>query len=176
MLTKPKTSSSFDPVTGRRIKSTSCCLQPKIISKSSLSTNHSSSSLSSSIFSSNKKCIIQRQSFIPSFSTSLPPSLTQKFKRPMTKRRSYDKNADLALRKSSLGQKKRMDGMSKLLARAGKGLSYKLPERKSVDDCDLDSDKDSDDDEKEEDRPFEPLMVWQSPHNGGEAKGLPCTL
>ena len=67
--------------------------------------------------------------------------------------------------------------MSKLLARAGKGLTYKLPERKV--DGDGDSDEESEkeeEEEQEEERPFEPLMVWQSPHNGGEAKGLPSKM
>jgi len=104
---------------------------------------------------------------------------TNKFKRPMIKRRSYDKNADVALKKSSLGQKKRMDGMSKLLARAGKGLSYKLQPMNRLEDCDGSEGDDSQgesDEEKEDEKPFEPLMVWHSPHNGGEAKGLPPTL
>ena len=97
----------------------------------------------------------------------------------MTKRRSYDKNAELALRQSSLGQRKRMDGMNKLLARAGKGLSFKLPERESKtseEGDDSDSGDSDGENEKEDERPFEPLIVWQSPHNGGELKGLPCTL
>lgn len=71
--------------------------------------------------------------------------------------------------------------MSKLLARAGKGLTYKLPDRGEEgrgegDDDDDDGSENCEGDEKEEDRPFEPLMVWQSPHNGGEAKGLPPKL
>jgi len=46
--------------------------------------------------------------------------LQKKFQRPMTKRRSYDKRSELALKTSTLGQKRRFDGMSKLMARAGK--------------------------------------------------------
>ena len=71
-----------------------------------------------------------------------------------------------------------MDGMSKLLARAGKGLSYKLPNR-NVDlmKDGLDgSESEEEEEEKEEDRPFEPLCVWESPHNGGERVGLPHQL
>ena len=96
----------------------------------------------------------------------------------MTKRRSYDKNANLALKKSSLGQRRRMDGMSKLLARAGKGLTYKLPDAggRNHDGSDDESHGDEEEEEEEEDRPFEPLMVWQSPHNGGEQVGLPWTM
>lgn len=63
--------------------------------------------------------------------------------------------------------------MSKLMARAGKGLTYRLPQRNSGD-CDGDdSDSDQEDDVKEDEKPFEPLCVWVSPHEGGEAKGLP---
>ncbi len=96
----------------------------------------------------------------------------------MTKRRSYDKHAEAALRNSSLGQRRRMDGMSKLFARAGKGLTYKMPDRgeKTDGECGGSSDDEEEEEEKEEDRPFEPLMVWRSPHNGGEPKGLPPKL
>lgn len=74
-----------------------------------------------------------------------------------------------------------MDGMSKLLARAGKGLTFKLPDKgegMDGEDCEKDSDEEEgeEEEEEEEDRPFEPLMVWQSPHNGGEQKGLPPKL
>lgn len=94
----------------------------------------------------------------------------------MTKRRSYDKSANAALKSASLGQRKRMDGMAKLMARAGKGLSYRLPQRMNVMD-DYGSDSGSEEEEeKEDDRPFEPLMVWESPHNGGERLGLPHQL
>lgn len=122
---------------------------------------------------------IQRRPFLQTL--SIPPALTQKFKRPMTKRRSYDKNANLALRQCSLGPKRRMDGMSKLLARAGKGLGYRLPQdinRMSGQGDDEDDDEDTDDENESDhvavpEMQFEPLMVWQSPHNGGECVGLP---
>jgi len=76
-----------------------------------------------------------------------------------------------------------MDGMAKLLARAGRGLAYKLTSSSSDDNNNNNnnnSDSDDSDDEdttttKEPDRPFEPLRVWQSPHQGGQAKGLPPT-
>ncbi len=105
--------------------------------------------------------------------------LQRKFQRPMTKRRSYDKNAELALKSSTLGQKRRFDGMAKLLARAGKGLSYQLPgaNAKNKDgECSGTSDESDSEEEKESDRPFEPLLLWKSPHDGGEAKGLPPKL
>ena len=73
--------------------------------------------------------------------------------------------------------------MSKLMARAGKGLSYKTPGRAKSGDGDDGSDASADEEEEEEDslmaqleRNYKPLMVWQSPHNGGEAKGLPKVL
>ena len=90
----------------------------------------------------------------------------------MLKRRAYNRDADTALRRSSLGPKKRMDGMAKLMARAGKGLSFVAHKTAAVA-KDSDGEGDSDEDEKEAERPFEPLRVWQSPHQGGEAKGLP---
>ena len=104
--------------------------------------------------------------------------LQRKFQRPMTKRRSYDTNAELALKTSTLGQKRRFDGMAKLLARAGKGLSYTLPcgVGKGGECSGTSDESDSDEGEKEEDRPFEPLLLWKSPYQGGEAKGLPPKL
>ena len=69
-----------------------------------------------------------------------------------------------------------MDGMAKLMARAGKGLNYKAPQLANQDSDNSDDDDDgSDQEEKEDERPFEPLMVWKSPHNGGELKGLDPT-
>eukprot|EP00543_Licmophora_paradoxa_P009612 CAMPEP_0202478672 /NCGR_PEP_ID=MMETSP1360-20130828/94581_2 /ASSEMBLY_ACC=CAM_ASM_000848 /TAXON_ID=515479 /ORGANISM="Licmophora paradoxa, Strain CCMP2313" /LENGTH=180 /DNA_ID=CAMNT_0049105957 /DNA_START=173 /DNA_END=712 /DNA_ORIENTATION=- len=104
-------------------------------------------------------------------------SVTKKFQRPMTKRRAYNQRAEQALKISSLGSRKRMDGMSKLMARAGRGLSFKLPSKPSGDGTDSDSDTDNEKESKKEDeRPFEPLMVWQSPHQGGVAIGLPPRL
>jgi len=60
--------------------------------------------------------------------------------------------------------------MAKLMARAGRGLSYKLPEKRT---CDGDSSDEESEEEKEEERPFDPLCVWTSPHQGGEPKGIP---
>lgn len=94
----------------------------------------------------------------------------------MTKRRAYDQRAELALKTCSLGQKRRMDGMAKLMARAGKGLNYKAPQLANQDSDNSDDEDGSDqEEEKEDERPFEPLMVWKSPHNGGELKGLDPT-
>jgi hypothetical protein len=99
----------------------------------------------------------------------------KKFQRPMLKRRAYGTQADQALRKASLGQKRRLNGMANILGRAGKGLNFKLVKKGQKDANDTASSSDSESD-GEEDRPFEPLMVWQSPHNGGEPLGLPSQM
>jgi hypothetical protein len=102
----------------------------------------------------------------------------KKFQRPMIKRRAYGKQADVALQHCSLGQKRRFNSMDKILARAGRPLTYKLPNSNNNTnatngDSESGSD-DDDDDEKEKDRPFEPLELWKSPHlEGGLQKGLP---
>lgn len=110
---------------------------------------------------------------------SVPAALQKKFQRPSIKRRAYGKSTDIALKQSSLGPKKRMNGMQKLLARAGRGLTFQIPQQKNDPDDTASSDSDSEE-EGENDRPFEPLCVWKSPHQptpeGGEPaspKGLP---
>lgn len=96
------------------------------------------------------------------------------FQRPSVKRRAYGKSADLELKKSSLGQKRRMNGMARLLSRAGKGLHFKpLTQQKRSSSSDTENSDSEEEETKEPDRPFEPLMLWKSPHNGGEPKGLP---
>jgi SNF2 family DNA or RNA helicase len=69
-----------------------------------------------------------------------------------------------------------MDGMSKLMARAGKGLSYKTPRIHDPNNDHGSGSEEEEEEEQEEEKPFEPLMVWQSPHNGGECLGLPSQL
>lgn len=111
---------------------------------------------------------------------------TKKFQRPfqVPKRRAARSGnnhlsaVDQALKASSLGQRRRMDGMAKLMARAGRGLAYKLPVAKRDDGTDEESDSDEEKEEKNEDeRPFEPLKVWTSPHvEEVEAKGLPSRM
>ena len=115
---------------------------------------------------------------------SVGAGVRKPFQRPQLGRRAYDKNSEAALKRATLGQKRRMDGMSKLLARAGKGLNYKTPGRAKSGDGDDGSDASCADEEEEEEdslmaqleRNYKPLMVWQSPHNGGETKGLPKVL
>ena len=99
----------------------------------------------------------------------------KKFQRPVQKRRAQLKIADQALKQSSLGQRRRLDGMAKLQARAGRGLTFKLAKR-TVEKDGTESSSGEESEEEEEDRPFEPLLVWQSPHQGGECKGLPSRL
>ena len=113
---------------------------------------------------------------------SVGAGVRKPFQRPQLGRRAYDKNSEAALKRATLGQKRRMDGMSKLLARAGKGLAYKTPGRARGGDDDG-SGGSADEEEADEDsllaqleRNYKPLMVWQSPHNGGEARGLPKVL
>jgi hypothetical protein len=101
---------------------------------------------------------------------SLPAGLQKKFQRPMVKRRAYNRNADEALKQCSLGQRKRLDGMLKLMARAGLGLSFKLSDQRREGDTE-DFARESEGEEAE-DKPFEPLQLWTSPHQGGELKGL----
>lgn len=98
--------------------------------------------------------------------------MSKGFVRPMTKRRSYDEQAEAGLKMSSLGQKKRMDGMARLMARAGRGLMFKLKET-AVNPEEDEYDSDASEEPKKKEKPFEPLMLWQSPFEGGEAIGLP---
>lgn len=140
---------------------------------SSLSCNggiRTTSSNSSKLFQPGAKIIVQRA---PLFNGLSVTSNIKPFQRPMLKRRAYGRNADVALKQSSLGGRKRMNGMAKLLARAGRGLTYKLPSRKTDGSDDDNSEDEEEAKSKEPDRPFEPLRVWHSPHNGGDAKGLP---
>jgi hypothetical protein len=103
--------------------------------------------------------------------------LLKPFQRPKLGRRAYKGKEDELLRKSSLGARRSTGGMQRLLSRAGKGLHY-LGKRRKIpgNDDDNSTEESSDEDEKEEDRPFEPLMVWNSPFQGGEIKGLPSTM
>lgn len=153
----------------------------------------SSSGTSSSSFvplwkrPSSVKLQVQRAPIMP----GLTLLRTKKFQRPMQKRRAYGKQADEALKQSSLGQRRRMDGMAKLMARAGKGLLYKNPNqppKSQTGDTDDESNSDNDNgddenDDRTKDRPFEPLCVWVSPHElkaQGETeiipKGIPPKL
>jgi len=118
-----------------------------------------------------RKIVVQRAPLMSGLSVN--PLLRKKFQRPMVKRRAYGKAADAALKQSCLGQRRRMNGMNRILARSGKPLTYKAPERAKRLNSDGEEDSGDEEDEAEDDRPFEPLQLWTSPHQGGERKGLP---
>ena len=168
MLTKRrKVSSAFGP-DGRRIGGTATA------ASSSHSTN--GSSIAASLFAPGTKLQVHRVPIMNGLNIS--KGLQKRFQRPMLKRRAYNKMADEALKRASLGPRRRFDGMAKLMARAGKGLHF-ASSKSSMDEQNkdgTDGSGESDEDEEEEDRPFEPLMVWKSPHQGGEAKGLPSRM
>ncbi|CAB9516608.1 DNA repair and recombination protein RAD54-like (Fragment) [Seminavis robusta] len=134
------------------------------------------SNTSSRLFQPGKMIMVQRA---PMFA-GLSVQSQKKFQRPMLKRRAYGRASDDALRRSSLGPKRRMDGMAKLMARAGKGLTFKGPRRLKDDDDDDGGESDENDKEnaKEPEKPTEPLRVWQSPHlhEDVEPRGIPSTV
>ena len=198
MFTSNKTRGSFGP-DGRRVSTGGGLPPPKTLkcvarAGSGFSTTTKGSGLcggvggglgrsmhsTSKLFQTNKKLVVARAPVMGGLSVNGMNSLSggsllaRSFQRPMTKRRSYDKNAESALKTCSLGQKRRFDGMAKLMARAGKGLSFIAPKIKIRGEGDTSDESDSEEEEsKEPERPFEPLMVWKSPAEGGEAKGLP---
>ena len=162
MLVGRKRSSGSFGADGKRLKGSSA----PVVTRCEPTACHSSNKL----FEPGVKLIVQRAPALCGL--SVPAGLQKKFQRPMTKRRAYNKSADEALKRSSLGQRRRMDGMSRLLARKGRGLSYMPSGRGQF--GEVDSDEDSEDEvEKENERPFEPLLLWTSPHEGGETIGLP---
>jgi hypothetical protein len=92
----------------------------------------------------------------------------------MQARRAYKGGADEALQRSSLGEKKRKGSLAKIFNNSKKGFYSKpLGSRNKQEDETEDTDESA---SEEEDRPYEPLMVWQSPHQGGPARGLPSQL
>lgn len=124
-----------------------------------------------SLFQVGTKILVRRAPIMAGLSTGTKAMTT--FQRPMLGRRAYSKTAEVALQQSSLGMKRRMDGMSKLLARAGRGLSFKLPSAQAKKSSSDTEDESDDDEAPRAEAPYEPLLVWKSPHNGGEPKGLP---
>jgi hypothetical protein len=152
MLKRPKTTPTFGPG-GRRLK--------PICS-------------SNRLFRPEHKIFVKRAPLMNGLSCR-SSSLFKKFQRPMKKRRAYKKEADVALKQSSLGVRRSMDGMARLRERAGRGLTFKTKSRLPEKDGTASSSGEESEEEKE-DRPFEPLMVWRSPHQGGECKGLPSRM
>ena len=115
--------------------------------------------------------IIQRAHIMPGLNVNCSAGVLKPFQRPKLGRRAYKGKEDELLKQSSLGARRSTGGMQRLLNRAGKGLHF-LGKRRMRRDDDGSTEGSSDEEEKEEDRPFEPLMVWNSPHQGGEAKGI----
>ena len=182
LVAKKKLGSSFGP-DGRRLNGNT---PKKLITFRPQCSNSLSKNLankcsnnfpkSNKLFQKNVSLVVKRAPIMAGLSvTSI---ISKKFQRPMTGRRSYDKQAEIGLRRSSLGQKRRSDGMARLMARAGRGLNFKLQNHqiKQKDTDDETSESDDSEEEKEEEKPFEPLCVWTSPHQGGEAVGLPPTM
>ena len=155
LIKRRKTTPSFGP-DGRRIGGTIPC---GVVTKSS-----------NRLFLPGQKLAVTRA---PIMSGLTCGALMKPFQRPMVKRTAYRKGADIALKQSSLGQKKRINGMKNIFARSGKGLNFKLPARFKKNTDGTGSTDEESSEEEEEDRPFEPLMVWNSPHQGGDPKGLP---
>ena len=138
----------------------------------------SSTSSSSSLWTMTKKNhLFQSGTKLLLHKAPLLPGILRTFQRPSIKRRAYEQRADQALQQSSLGPRKRMDGMQKLMARAGRGLTFQLPKShpsgETSDESDLDDDNDN---AKQDEQPYTPLRLWHSPHEGGTLQGLPPKL
>ena len=122
------------------------------------------------LFQPGQKLKVLRAPIMPGLSLATKPF--KQFQHPMLGRRAYKGDADAALRRSTLGPRRSMNGMAKIMQLAGKGLNRPSVQKiRNNDGSDSDSEE-----EEEEDRPFEPLRVWTSPHQGGEPKGLPSSL
>lgn len=170
MLAGRKRSSSSFGSDGRRVGAP--FRRPTKALKSSSCSNPSRKS--SKLFQSGCNISVLRAPALGCLSVPSGTGIHKKFQRPMTKRRAYNKTADQALKKSSLGTRRRMDGMAKLMARAGRGLTFKLPSKpNSMNGSDDSCDESDEEKDKENEKPFEPLLVWTSPHQGGEPIGLP---
>jgi len=159
LVGRKKSGSSFGP-DGRRLNGPA----PSLLSCSSLPGK------SNSLFQPGAKMMIRKAPLMPGL------GIQRGFQRPSIKRRGYTQRADEALQQSSLGQRKRMNGMQKLMARAGRGLSFKLPVRGGCDGNTSEESGSESEESKAPERPFEPLRLWESPHEGGEPKGLPPQL
>lgn len=131
---------------------------------------------SSKLFRPGNIVVVQRVSACPDLVNAPSNGLSKPFQRPSTKRRAYDQRAELALKQASLGMRKRFDGMKNIAMRAKKPLHFKpirMPEPKS---SDTEEETDEEEDNglpKPPDTPYDPILVWQSPHQGGVPKGLP---
>jgi hypothetical protein len=141
--------------------------------KSSCNYNtNTNTNTNNKLFQPGVKLIVRRA---PIITGVISAGLCKKFQRPMLQRRAYDKNADAALQAATLGPRRRMNGMAKIMSRAGKGLLYKSSSTLAGNALKGDNDDDDtgssseDDENKQEDRPFEPLCLWISPHQEAAA-------
>ena len=67
--------------------------------------------------------------------------------------------------------------MENIAKRQGKGVNFKAEKDKKKDgDMESCANTDEEDEEPDDEKPFEPLRVWQSPHQGGIPQGLPSQL
>jgi hypothetical protein len=151
------------------------CPAPARLIRSSTASSSATATTASSLFAKGARVIVQRASFFSGQTVAGgSAALYKPFQRPMLKRRAYGKAQEEALLSSSLGQRRRFDGMQRLLQRAGRGLNAQplTASGKKPRDGDGSTSEDDSDDEEEE-APFEPLRLWTSPHQGGEPKGLP---
>ncbi|CAJ1957218.1 unnamed protein product [Cylindrotheca closterium] len=136
---------------------------------------------SNRLFRTGQKLVVQNATFMPGLQCSTGGSggggLNKKFQRPMQSRRAYKGGADAALKRSSLGARQRTDGMARIFSRAGKGLNFQSSRvQRKEEDTDSCSNSEDEDEDPADEKPFEPLRVWQSPHQGGKPQGLPSQL
>lgn len=140
-----------------------------------MNNGHSSNKL----FSPDRSLTVQRAPIMSGLSCSgggMSASVLKPFRRPKELRRTKEKANDVALKSSSLGMRKRLDGMARIMELSGKGLASRGPMRTADEQNSGEETSDGDEEEEEEDRPFEPLKLWQSPYQGAEPKGLPSRM
>jgi hypothetical protein len=170
------TSSSLSTISSN---STATSTTPRTIVRKPLlgRTNHHHHHQSSDkLFASkNHSLTVVRAPIMSGLSCGLSASVLQPFRRPKEERRGKQKQADEALRTSSLGMKRRLDGMKRIQERSGKGIHFQSQPLPKYDE-DGNTCGETSEEEEEDDKPFEPLRVWTSPHNGGEPLGLPTRM
>jgi len=149
---------------------------PRLGNRPVVSNGHNSSS--NKLFASGRTVLVQRAPIMSGLTcTGLSASVLKPFRRPKDVRRAKQKVIDEALKTSSLGMKRRFDGMARIMELSGKGLLSRGPTRTDGENEEgSTAGETSEEEEEEEDRPFEPLRVWHSPHGGGEPRGLPTRM
>jgi hypothetical protein len=179
MLKRRRTSISSFSADGRRaggIPPPSC--PPLYKTKALITNGHSNNTL----FTNKTNLQVVRAPIMNGLTCGggMSAKVLQPFRRPKEERRSKQQHNDEALKKCTLGMARRMDGMQKILSRSGRGLHFKPPPTTTHEQKKLDEDgntcSESSSEEEDEDRPFDPLRVWTSPHNGAEPIGLPTRV